>query len=152
MATLPAHRLEWPTGRDALHLTSIGTGGHRTRLTKQLASKTYVWDALRFVIPALLDASSVNQDMMCRVLGDCLHGAELDSEIGSLEAPSLLSAAEQKFSYVRYDCMMDSKDVGNRLTPTELQIDNLRAIDRLQAIGREYAARVVKREFGPVRS
>ncbi len=50
--------------------------------------------------------------------------------------------------------MMDSKDVGNPLTPTELQIDNLRAIDPLQAIGREYAARVVKREhlFGPPRS
>lgn len=151
MATLPSYRLEWPTGRDALHVMSIGTGGHRTHLNKQLASKTYVWDALRFVIPALLDDASVNQDMMCRVLGDCLHGPQLDSEIGSLDSPALLSAAEQKFSYVRYNCMLDSKDVGNPMSPTELEIDNLRAVERLQAIGREYAAREVKREhlFGP---
>jgi patatin-like phospholipase/acyl hydrolase len=146
MATLPAYRLEWPTGRDALHVMSIGTGGHRSHLNKRMASKTYVWDALRFVIPALLDDASINQDMMCRVLGDCLHGAPLDSELGSLETPALLAPAEQKFSYVRYNCMMDSKDVGDPLTPTELQIDNLRAVERLQAIGRDYAAREVKRE------
>ncbi len=146
MATLPPYRLEWPTGRDALHVVSIGTGGHRTHLAKRLANKTYVWDALRFVIPALLDDASINQDMMCRVLGDSLHGSQLDSELGSLETPTLLSSAEQKFTYVRYNCMMDSKDVGNPLTPPELQIDNLRAIERLQSIGRDYAAREVKRE------
>lgn len=146
MATLPAYRMEWPTGRDALHLTSVGTGGSRAHLRKRMANQTYVWDALRFVIPALLDDASIHQDMMCRVLGNCLHGATLDSEIGALESPSLLPAAEQKFSYVRYNCMMDSTDVGSPLTPTELQIDNLRAVERLQAIGKAYAARDVKRE------
>jgi uncharacterized protein len=146
MATLPCYRVEWKTGRDALHLTSIGTGGHRTRLAKRLPQKTYLWDALKFVIPTLIDGASTSQDMLCRVLGDCVHGDELDQEIGSLDAPSLLSASEQKFTYARYNCMMDSKEVGDPLTPAELQLDNLRAIERLQTIGREYAARAVKRE------
>ena len=80
------------------------------------------------------------------MLGDCLHGSQLDSEIGSLGAPTLLTAAEQKFSYARYNCMMDSKDVGDPMTPSELQLDNLQALQRLQTIGREYAAREVRRE------
>lgn len=146
MATLPCYRLNWPTGRSALHLTSIGTGGHRTRLLKKAPQKTYLWDALGFVIPTLIDDGASHQDMLCRVLGDCLHGAELDSEIGSLGTPTLLSADEQKFTYARYNCMMDSKDVGAPMTPTELQLDNLQAIERLRAIGREYAAREVRRE------
>jgi hypothetical protein len=146
MATLPGYRLEWPTGRDALHVISIGTGGHRTRLLKQLPQKTYLWDAISFVIPTLIDDAAINQDMLCRVLGDCLHGSQLDSEVGSLGAPTLLTEAEQKFSYARYNCMMDSKDVGDPMTPSELQLDNLRALQRLQTVGREYAAREVRRE------
>jgi hypothetical protein len=146
MATLPGYRLNWPTGRDALHVTSIGTGGHRTRLRKLLPQKTYLWDALNFVIPTLIDDAAINQDMLCRVLGDCLHGSQLDSEVGSLGAPTLLSAAEQKFTYARYNCMMDSKEVGDPMTPSELELDNLRALERLRAIGRDYAEREVRRE------
>lgn len=146
MATLPAYRISWPTGRAAIHLTSIGTGGHRSHLLKQLADKTYLWDALSFVIPSLIDDAAVNQDMLCRVMGDCLHGSQLDSELGALDAPTLFAPSEQKFSYVRYNCMMDSKDVGNPMSPTELQLDNLQAIERLTTIGREYAAREVRRE------
>jgi hypothetical protein len=146
MATLPAYRMSWPTGRPVLHLTSIGTGGHRSHLLKRVPENTYLWDALAFVIPSLIDDAAINQDLLCRVLGDCRHGSQLDSELGSLDAPTLLSPAEQKFSYVRYNCMMDSKDVGNPMSPTELQLDNLRAIERLTSIGREYAAREVRRD------
>jgi patatin-like phospholipase/acyl hydrolase len=146
MATLPAYRMNWPTGADALHVTSIGTGGHRTHLAKRVADKTYLWDALSFVIPSLIDDAAIHQDMICRILGDCLHGSSLDSELGALDTPTLLSRAEQKFSYVRYNCMLDSRDVGNPMTPSELQLDNLRALERLQAAGRDYAARTVKRE------
>jgi hypothetical protein len=146
MATLPGYRLEWPTGRDAMHVISIGTGGHRTRLLKQLPQKTYLWDALGFVVPTLIDDAAINQDTLCRVLGDCVHGSQLDSEIGALGAPTLLTAAEQKFTYARYNCMMDSKEVGNPMTPSELELDNLQALQRLKGIGRDYAAREVQRE------
>jgi uncharacterized protein len=146
MATLPGYRLEWPTGRESLHVISVGTGGHRTRLQKRLPQKTYLWDSIGFVIPTLIDDAAINQDMLCRVLGDCLHGADLDSEVGSLGAPTLFAATEQKFTYARYNCMMDSMEVGDPMSPSELQLDNLRAIQRLQAIGREYAAREVRRE------
>jgi hypothetical protein len=146
MATLPSYSLNWPVGREVLHLVSIGTGGQRTHLSKATATRIYLWDHLRFVIPGLIGAFAANQDMLCRILGDCLHGSQLDVELGSLDAPTLLLPAEQKFSYARYDCLMDSTEVGSPMTPKELQLDNLHAIRRLQTIGKEYASRVVRRE------
>ena len=146
MATLPCYRLNWPAGREALHVTSIGTGGQRSHLPKKIARKIYLWDQLKFVVPGLIGAFAANQDMLCRVMGHCLHGSQLDSEIGCLDSATLLSPAEQKYSYARYNCMMDSNEVGQPLTPTELKLDNLNVIKRLQDIGRTYAAANVRRE------
>ena len=93
-----------------------------------------------------MGAFAANQDMLCRVLGHCLHGSLLDSEIGCLNGPSLLSSNEQKFGYARYNCLMDSKEVGTPMTPTELQLDNLRVIERLREIGLRYTAENLRRE------
>jgi hypothetical protein len=139
MATLPCYRLEWPAGRDRLHVISIGTGMHRSRLPSKIARKIYIWDEARFAVPALMQSVSMNQDVLCRVLGDCVYGAGLDSEIGSLDSPTLLPDAEQRFTYVRYNAAMDSRDVGVPLTRKELKLDNLRMMPRLRTIGRNYA-------------
>jgi hypothetical protein len=149
MATLPCYHLNWPIGVDALHLTSIGTGGQRSHFLKALADKIYLWDHIRFVIPGLIGAISDNQDTLCRVLGKCVHGAPLDSELQCLDAPSLLPDAEQKFTYARYNCRMDSAEIGHPLTTAELMLDNLAVIERLQQIGRDYAAQhVLPEHFG----
>jgi hypothetical protein len=139
MATLPAYRLNWPAGRDLLHVTSIGTGEHRAHMTKHLPDKIYIWDHIHFVIPALIGAFSINQDMLCRVLGDCLHGAPLDMELGSLNTAALLAPAEQKFSYARFNCMMDSTAAGKPWTEQELMLDNIAMLPQLQELGRRYA-------------
>jgi hypothetical protein len=146
MATLPCYRINWPAGRERLHLISIGTGAQRTHLPPKLVKRIYLWDQLKFVIPALIGSVAVNQDMLCRILGDCLHGAQIDSEIGELDNLSLLSRAEQKFSYVRYNCLMDSSEVGVPLTDRDLKLDNLTMTSRMQAIGQRYAEQQVRRE------
>jgi hypothetical protein len=87
-----------------------------------------------------MQSVAMNQDVLCRVLGDCLHGADLDSEIGSLDSPTLLSDATQRFTYVRYNVAMDSSEVGRPLTRKELELDNLNMMPRLCGIGRDYAA------------
>jgi hypothetical protein len=144
MATLPCYRLEWPAGREELHVVSIGTGMQRSHLPKSVAKKVYIWDEARFAVPALMQSVSTNQDVLCRVLGDCLHGADLDSEIGSLGSPSLLPDAAQRFSYVRYNIAMDSREIGQPLTRRQLALDNLAMMPRLRAIGRDYAAATVR--------
>lgn len=142
-ATLPCYQLNWPTGRDKLHLVSIGTGGQRKHFTKNLAKQINLLNSLDFFVNGILNVVSVNQDMLCRVLGHCLHGATIDSEIEGLDQPSLLSSEEQKFSYARYNCKMDTEEAGVPLTEKELQMDNLSSIERLQQIGRDYAAQSV---------
>ncbi len=146
MATLPCYRLYWPASRQSLHLVSVGTGHQHTHLPHKLARNIDLLDQLKFVIPAVLGAVSVEQDILCRILGDCLHGSPIDSEIGRLDAPSLLDAGQQKFSYARYNCEMDSSEVGEPMTPTELQMDNLKVISRLRDIGRAYAEANVRPE------
>ena len=74
MATLPGYNICWPTGADALHLISIGTA-RRTHYSKRFASQIYLWNSLDYFVHGIMDAVSVNQDMHCRLLGHCLHGA-----------------------------------------------------------------------------
>ncbi len=143
-ATLPCYRLCWPTSRESLHVVSIGTGHARARLAKLLPQKVNLLDHMKYLPTALLGATAVQQDMICRILGDCLYGAPLDSEIGDLHEASLLPPAEQKFSYVRYDAELDaSSELSALPTRMRMRLDNLRLMPLLQQLGADYAAKVV---------
>ena len=147
MATLPSYHLCWPTGRDQLHVISIGTGFFRIRLANKHAEKIDLWDQIKFVIPALIGSTAAEQDLVCRVIGDCIFGDNLDSEIGALSSPALLSSSEQKFTYVRYNESLDALPkelIGPG--PLRTDLDNLKLIPMLQRIGRDYAERNVRPE------
>lgn len=147
MATLPPYRLCWPAGRDLLHVVSIGTCATRARLPHKPSTNVNLLDALQYLAPAWIGAISTEQDLLCRVLGDCVHGAILDSEIQSLDSPTLFSANEQKFTYVRYDQAFDAAHANaHRLSKAEAELDDLTLIPLLQHIGREYATEHVRLE------
>lgn len=147
MATLPPYGLTWPASRESLHVVSVGTCSTRARLPKSMADDVTMLDAIKYLAPALIGAISVEQDVLCRVLGDCVHGAPIDSEIGSLETPTLLGAHEQKFTYVRYDQPLDAKNpLAKQLLDAGAQIDDLKAIPLWLEMGRLYAAEHVKIE------
>lgn len=146
MATLPCYRENWPATREALHVTSIGTGLQRPHLPKKLARWVHLLDHARWLPPAILGAVSANQDLMCRVTGDCVNGSQLDSEIGCLDTPSIFPPAEQKFTYARFNCSLETDEYGPPLTRKELRLDNVKAIKRLQEIGTAYAERAVRWE------
>ena len=95
-------------------------------------------DRLRFVIPAIVTTTSIEQDLTCRIMGDCVYGHPLDVVIGDLEAPSLFAQNEQKFTYVRYDQALDAPELA-AARPLRSEMDNLQLIPSLQAIGRQYA-------------
>lgn len=138
MTTLPEYRLQWPVGRERLHLVSVGTGSVRARLPAKRAWQINLWDQLRYAMPAVMGSVAAEQDLLCRVLGDCLHGAPIDSEIGDLGHPTLLDARSQLFSYARYDVALDMETLG-RLDRAQTRLDNLDLMPRLQEIGRDYA-------------
>lgn len=146
-ATLPQYHLAWPTGRTALHVISIGTGQERTHLPDIGPDKINLMEQVEFVAPALLDAIEAQQDTLCRVLGDCVHGDIIDREIGALDAPTLFGPAEQKFTYVRYNQMLDGAALaGPGKPPLDLELDRVENIPTFQRIGREYAEKNVRVE------
>lgn len=148
MATLPTYRLNWPTGPDNLLVVSVGTGNVRAQLKKRQARELHTLDFARYIAPAMISSVALEQDLLCRVLGDCRHGAEIDSEVGSLTGAGLLSDAEKKFSYVRYDRRFssDETDAFERATKKQFSLDNLDLIPELKKFGEEYAAVNVKPE------
>lgn len=148
MATLPPYQIGWPTGTDQLQVVSVGTGSVRTQLAKQDAERIHLLDQVAYVIPALLESIAIEQDLLCRVLGDCRFGSELDREIGDLRGPGMLATSEKRFSYVRYNRFYSADETRELLVATKQQfsLDNLQLIPYLQKTGREYAEQNVKRE------
>lgn len=145
MATLPPYRVCWPATRTDLHVVSIGTGTACARLPDKSADQITLIDQFGFVIPALMGSVVWEQDLVCRVLGDCLHGAPLDSELGAVDEPMLLGPGEQKFTYVRYDQMIRTARNAKPQLP-EIRLDDIGQIPALDEAGRVYADRYVKRE------
>lgn len=135
-ATLPAYKLNWQTGTDQLQVISIGTGSMRTRFPTKTSHKIHMLDQVKHMIPALIGTISDNQDMLCRVLGECHFGAPIDVEVGDLMLQN--ANAKKKFSYVRYDMPLDH-GVSAMLTKEREQMDNLALMPQLKKIGIEYA-------------
>ena len=147
MATLPRYNISWPATREDLHVISVGTGLARARMPGKAAADVNLLEHIRYIAPALIGSVAWEQDFLCRVLGDCVHGAALDSEIGALEMPHLLSPPEQKFTYARYDQPLDESHPKIKLLPQgQFQLDNLKLIPLLQELGQEYAGKHVRRE------
>src|SRR6185312_3555876 len=89
---------------------------------------------------------SAEQDLLCRVMGDCIHGARVDTELGALEMPTLFSVQEQKFTYARYDQPLDRTHPKIKQLPEgQFQLDNLALIPLLKELGDEYAKLHIRR-------
>lgn len=140
MATLPCYGIQWPQGEDRLQVVSIGTGITRAKVSEFL--RRYV-SALSYaaVVPSgLMESISKEQDMLCRVLGRCLHGGVIDSEIGDL----IDGAHNKAFTYVRYNREFTQKDVNEVEAKYggKFALDNLKMRDYLTEVGSEYAQQV----------
>ena len=145
MATLPCYKIEWPTGPDKLLVVSVGTCRERVRFKKGVR-RLGLLDHAEYVPMALLSSVSQEQDLVCRLLGDCLCGDTLDSELCDLAGPALLDSSEKKFTYVRYnyEVAQAETDELRALTKQDFTLDNLAAIPWLQNVGQRYAARAVR--------
>jgi hypothetical protein len=147
-ATLPQYRLCWPTGRDALHVISIGTGHERPHFPAKAVEKVNLRDQFKFLIPALLGSVAIEQDVLCRILGDCVFGEAIDREMGELSTASLFSEVEQKFTYVRYDKVLNAGTAtgASAAKPIDTRLDRVGNMPMFQQLGREYAAANVRLE------
>ncbi|MCH7227941.1 patatin-like phospholipase family protein [Haloferula sp. A504] len=147
-ATLPCYRVGWPCGTDRLRVVSVGTGraksstgpGRRDRLG-------ILQDAVNLPIE-LTESINTEQDLICRVLGQCEFGDPIDMELGDLAGPGVLADGEKKFAYVRYNQVFNRQEVAaaesefaGRFRP-----DNFAMIPWLQRAGAAYAQHHVRLE------
>jgi hypothetical protein len=147
-ATLPSFQIEWPTGVDKLLVVSIGTGFERVRYETTRVRDLHVLHHVRHVIAALLASTVQEQDLTCRVLGECRFGGEIDQEVGTLQGPGLLSAQEKKFTYLRYNRIFKLTETREMTEATgqRFTLDNVGLMPYLRRVGEEYAREYVRRE------
>jgi Patatin-like phospholipase len=155
MATLDRYwfskpAVRWQAGREKMLIVSIGTGtspGVKEGL--QAEDMNLLFNAT--TIPSALMFAALNeQDLLCRVFGDCRAGDLLDREIGDVCGSSGPLGLEQKlFTYMRYNAELTRDGLDTlgckSIEPETVQrLDAVDGIPQLRAVGRAVAKEKVR--------
>lgn len=152
-ALAPAGGRGWPTGRQKMLLVSVGTGtssGARSGLEPDEMNLLF---NVSSIPGALMYAALNEQDLLCRVFGDCLSGDTIDRELGDLIGSSgPLTAKDKLFTYVRYNAELSAEGLAKLgcgdVAPEAVQkLDAVEAIPELRRIGREAARAALPAHF-----
>lgn len=173
MATSPAYRVGWATGEDRMMMVSVGTGAAADRGPDALAPETNIAVTLAGLPGALMGGASVDQDINCRVVGRCVHGAPIDRELHDLiprgsdgrswdatVPPTPLGTdLGRQFLYARYnadlsDEGLEALGVGGVESGAITKLDAVDLIDDLRRIGSAAAKRDIRlrEQFGTLAS
>ena len=152
MATLPQYKLGWATGDDKLLLVSIGTGTS-PEANEDLApgDMNLLYNATS--LPSALMAGALyQQDLLCRALGKCLHGDQLDREVGNLIGDETQRGAAKQFTYVRYNAELTAKGLEELglgdIRPAHVQqLDSVAYMQDLARVGQAVGGRVKDAHF-----
>src|SRR5580704_2367905 len=145
-AVLPAYNIAWEPGPDKIRLISIGATRFSTAAFETTAKQMWLGYNLPRIPAALIQGISLEQDYLCRCLGECIHGEPIDSEVGDLIGLNLPN--RKWFSYVRYNRSFLGKEAkalqeaGSGLA----KLDDVEMIPELRRLGREYAEEHVRLE------
>ena len=90
------------------------------------------------------------QDLLCRVFGECVEGPPLDRELGTL-MPSRCPLDAKLFRYARYNAELTPEGLAAlglpKIDPKKVQqLNSVEAIGDLRKIGKAVAAQRVKAE------
>jgi Patatin-like phospholipase len=149
-AAKPAAR--WQTGLDKMLIVSVGTGtSPDVRHGLQPDEMNLLFNAT--TIPSALMFAALNeQDLLCRVFGDCLAGDPLDREVGNLIGSAGPLPREQKlFTYVRYNAELTRESLVALgcpdVAPEAVQkLDSIDSIPALRKVGKGVADAKVEEE------
>lgn len=150
MSTVEPYRLQWPAGAERMLLVSVGTGSSPNANADLQPSEMNLLYNAGSVPSALMYAALNEQDMLCRVFGDCRAGDPLDREIGDLRGVAG-PLPEKLFSYVRYNADLSREGLDALglpgVTPDHVQrLDSVEHIPDLRLVGETLAHRVVRSE------
>jgi uncharacterized protein len=137
MATLPPYKLAWKTGEQNLLLISVGTGASPTAAGDVNDPGKNIVSNLAGLPSALMYSSQVDQDINCRTVGRCVHGAPIDREMGDL-IPAKDDTTPRAFRYARYNADISQKgleDLGFKDLKSD-DVGKLDAIDQIPSLRR----------------
>ena len=166
MATQEPYRLGWETGEDKLLVMSVGTGAAPKADAEVYSSGKNAFSNLVNFPAALMYGAQVDQDINCRVVGRCVHGARIDRELGDLiprrvdgGQPAEIPLSEnlgRDFLYARYNAelssqWLDSRGIGDVDPAKVAQLDSVEHIADLVRVGQALAQEVRLEHFSLVR-
>jgi len=149
------HRPEarWQPGAEQMLIVSVGTGtcpdarsGLEPDDLNLLFNATSIPSALMF-------AASNQQDLLCRVFGDCRVGDSIDREIGDLIGNAGPMDQEKKlFTYLRYNAELTRAGLTTLGLPhikpeTVQKMDSVDGMSALREVGSKTADKVERKHF-----
>ena len=152
MATVPEYKLAWPVGEENLLVVSIGTGISPEANENLVPGEMNLLYNAASLPSALMFGALYQQDLLCRVLGKCLHGDKLDREIGDLRGDSREAGTSKQFTYLRYNAELtntglaglDLKDID----PNHVQqLDSIAYMSQLRRVGEAVGHQVSDEHF-----
>ncbi len=169
MATEPAYRLNWKTGEENLLLISVGTGAAESLGATAASPNKNIVSTVAGLPGELMYGILIDQDVNCRTIGRCTHGATLDREIldlvprqpvaGTIEqqyaAPPIPLSTNlgRHFLYARYNADLSLEGLKKLgfagIDPSSIQkMDAVENIEPLFAIGQAAGESVKAEHFG----
>jgi hypothetical protein len=160
MATQEAYGLGWKAGENRLLLMSVGTGS-AAKASADMSGRNAVGNLVSFP-GALMYGAQVDQDINCRTVGRCVHGAPIDRELGDLiprrgegdeRRPVPLSEdLGRQFLYARYNAELSAEWLAERglgkVNPADVsKLDSVEYVPDLVRVGRALAKEVKPEHF-----
>jgi uncharacterized protein len=151
MATIDAYRLRWESGVNRMLLVSVGTGFcPKANENLKASSMNLGYNAVN-VPSALMFAALNQQDMLCRVFGECRVGHELEMELEDLRGEPG-PAREKLFTYLRYNLALTEDELKSRglgaIKPADvLKLDSVAHVAELERIGERLGETVTAQDF-----
>ena len=150
MATVESYKLQWPVGEDKMLLVSIGTGTSPNANADLGPNEMNLLYNASSLPSALMFAALNEQDLLCRVFGNCKAGDMLDREIGTLIGDK--GPVQPKlFTYKRYNAELTRPGLDalglTDVKPEDVQkLDSVENINDLQRVGQAVASQKVNAE------
>lgn len=160
MATQEPYNLNWKTGENRLLVMSVGTGS-APKLSSDTSGKNAFSNLVSFP-GALMYGAQIDQDINCRAVGRCVHGAPIDSELGDLiprrgegDARQPVPLSEdlgRAFLYARYNAELSEEWLAARglgkVDPSKIaQLDSVEFVPDLIRVGKALAREVKPEHF-----
>lgn len=157
MATLDRYwaknpEVKWRTGADRMLIVSVGTGTSPNVQDGLEPDEMNLLFNAQTIPSALMFAASNEQDLLCRVFGDCRSGDPIDRELNDLVGSTgPFPLGHKLFTYLRYNTELTREGLDGLgcpdIEPRAVQkLDSIDGISDLERVGRKVAEMKVREE------